>query len=121
MKTTSPAKPPPFKTSGFVDFRAGFVVDPVPLSEIGHITFLAVQLLPSRSLTPCQRLSLACLEAGLEDLKRYKDAKNIRGRRLYKEAKEWLLNDSERWCMDFRSLCALFDFDPEAVRKAYLN
>jgi hypothetical protein len=69
------------------------------------------------SLTPEKKLMLAVLESAVHDFQRYRLAKGIRGRRLFREAQEWLTSREGTGVFSFAVICQALGIDPDYIRK----
>jgi len=69
------------------------------------------------SLTPEKKLMLAVLESAVQDLQRYRVARGIRGKRLFREAQEWLISREETGVFSFVVICQALGIDPDYIRK----
>lgn len=67
--------------------------------------------------TPEGRLLWAVLENGVEQYKKNATATGRRGRRLFREAEEWIMRDDPTWLCSFANICHVLGFDPEYFRK----
>jgi hypothetical protein len=67
--------------------------------------------------TPEGRLLWAVLENGIEQYKKNVTATGRRGRRLFREAEEWIMHDDLTWLCSFVNICHVLGFDPEYLRK----
>jgi len=47
--------------------------------------------------------------------------KHGKDRNLYAETREWFVSDDPCWPLSFAALCNLFEWSPEAVRRAILG
>ena len=72
---------------------------------------------PRRKQAPEQRLMIAVLHDALDCVEKYRFATNNRGRRLFREAKEWFLADEADWPYSFECICGILDLDSDAVRQ----
>lgn len=69
------------------------------------------------SLTPEKKLMLAVLESAVHDFQRYRLAKGRRGKRLFREAQEWLTSREETGVFSFAVICHALGIDPDYIRK----
>ncbi len=69
------------------------------------------------SLTPEKKLMLAVLESALHDFQRYRLATGIRGKRLFREAQEWLTSREETGALSFVVICQALGIDPDYLCK----
>ncbi len=67
------------------------------------------------------RLALAVLEQALEDLGRYRTARDGACRRLYRNARGWLLSSDRRWPYSFANVCDLLDVPAHRIRTHVLR
>jgi hypothetical protein len=58
----------------------------------------------------------AVLENGLTDYMRYAPATSRRGKRLFREAQEWIMADDSTWLCSFLNICHVLGIDPDYVR-----
>jgi hypothetical protein len=71
-----------------------------------------------RRLAPEHRLMIAVLQDAIDCVAKYRYAKDYRGRRLFREATQWLLAEETDWPYSFECICAVLDLDANAVRRA---
>ena len=64
----------------------------------------------------CQIL-WAVLEEALGTYMKYASATGRRGRRLFKEAEQWIFQDDYTWLCSFRNICHILELEPEYVRR----
>jgi hypothetical protein len=62
------------------------------------------------------RLLWAILQEGIETYMKYVAASSRRGRRLFHEAHEWIMQDDPTWLCSFVSICHVLGLDPEYLR-----
>jgi len=58
----------------------------------------------------------AVLENGLSDYMKYATAPGRRGKRLFREAQEWIMSDDLTWLCSFLNICHVLGIDPDYVR-----
>ena len=68
-----------------------------------------------------KELMLAILESAVEDLQKYASAKDRKGRLLYQEAEEWILERNSDWFLSFDNICETLSLSPDQVRRALLR
>ena len=68
------------------------------------------------SWTGERRLLLAILEEAATTFIRYKDATTTRGKRLFREVREWFWSSECNYVCSFASICDHLHIDPEYVR-----
>ena len=66
--------------------------------------------------TPEGRLLWAVLENGIEQYKKNVTATGRRGRRLFREAEEWIMRDDPTWLCSFVNICHVLGFAPDYLR-----
>ena len=98
-------------------------------ARLGHdhraFVFQSDALLPSQfyetmrshSLQPDKQLMLAVLDNALEYLQKYLLARSRKGRRLFQESEQWVLETDSEWIFSFENICQFLDLDPEYLRK----
>lgn len=61
---------------------------------------------------------MAVLDAAVRCVERYRFPTDAQGRRLFHEAKQWLLAAEPHWPYSFERICAELDLDANAVRRS---
>jgi hypothetical protein len=88
--------------------------------ELEPATMLPAQLYtnlgPDASLVPEKRLLLAVLEDAVVTFQRYAVDQGRRGRRLFREAEEWVVSEEASWPCSFRNICDVLGLDPSYLR-----
>ena len=69
------------------------------------------------SLVPEKRLLLAVLEEAVVTFQRYATEQGRRGRRLFREAEEWMGSEEMCWPCSFRNICDALGLDPGYLRQ----
>jgi hypothetical protein len=69
------------------------------------------------SLVPEKRLLLAVLEEAVVTFQRYATEHGRRGRRLFREAEEWMGSEELFWPCSFRNICDVLGLDPGYLRQ----
>jgi hypothetical protein len=97
----------------FANGHLGNLVEPDTLTP--H-DFLKTQL---RSLPaePEQLLLLAVLKDGIETFQRLLNAKTTAGKRLFREAREWIWSDESDRVFSFIHVCEMLGLDPAYLRR----
>jgi hypothetical protein len=70
-----------------------------------------------RSRTPEHRLMMAIVHDALECIAKYRFARDRHRRRLYDEARSWLLAPETDWPYSFEGICSVLGLDSDAVRE----
>jgi len=60
---------------------------------------------------------MAVLDDALDCLNKHRFATERRGRRLFRETKQWFLANGTEWPYSFECICAVLDRDSNAVRQ----
>jgi len=68
-----------------------------------------------------KELMLAILESAIEDLRKYASAKDRKGKLLYQEAEEWILERDGEWFLSFNNICETLSLSPDQLRRALLR
>jgi hypothetical protein len=58
----------------------------------------------------------AVLENAVGEYMRYADATGRRGKRLFREAEAWILQDEATWLCSFVNICHVLGLDPDYLR-----
>jgi hypothetical protein len=69
------------------------------------------------SRVPEKRLLLAVLEEAVVTFQRYAAEQGRRGRRLFREAEEWVGSEELCWPCSFRNICDVLGLDPGYLRE----
>jgi hypothetical protein len=65
---------------------------------------------------PACHLLWAVMENGLQEYMKYTTATSRRGKRLFREAEDWIMQDDARWLCSFMSICHVLGLDPDYLR-----
>ena len=83
--------------------------------ELEPATVLPIQLFgrlgPDASVVPEKRLLLAVLEEAVVTFQRYVTDTGRRGRRLFREAEEWVGSEQGDWPCSFHNICDSLGLD----------
>lgn len=75
-----------------------------------------------RSTTfPERKLLLAMIAQAAGDLQLFRHRRNAKSRRLYNDARDWVLSDSRSHMFAFVSICDVLGLAPDALRAAILG
>lgn len=88
---------------------------PVDLFE-PRVILPAQHFHPPRKLAPEHRLMMAVLGDAVRCVERHRFPTEARHRRLFDEAKQWVLAEEAHWPYSFERICAVLDLDADAVR-----
>ena len=72
-------------------------------------------------LEPEMQLTLAILEDAINCFQDNLTAQSGKGKKLFNEAEEWILEEEGDWIFSFRNVCELLGFDPAYVRQGLLR
>jgi hypothetical protein len=67
-----------------------------------------------------ERLMLAVLESAVEDFQKYLVARHARGKKLFQEAEEWLLDNDSEEPFSFQGICEALGLHPDHIRKGLM-
>jgi hypothetical protein len=67
-----------------------------------------------------ERLVLAVLESAVEDFQRYVLARKPSGKKLFREAEEWFLDNDSDAFLSFGSVCETLGLHPDHIRKGLM-
>ena len=62
------------------------------------------------------RLLWAVLENAVDTYMKNATATSRRGKRLFREAEEWIMQDDPTWLCSFISICHILELDPDYLR-----
>ena len=68
-----------------------------------------------------ERLMLAVLEDAIEYFQEYVLAQDKKGKELFQEAEEWILEKDSDWIFSFENICELLRLDPNYIRQGLLR
>ncbi len=72
-------------------------------------------------LEPEKRLMLAVMEDGIACFQKYVFARDGKRKVMFREAEEWILDESSHWLFSFESICEDLGFNPGYVRQGLLR
>jgi hypothetical protein len=87
-------------------------------------TLLSAQYLEnfrSKTLEPEMRLMLAVLEDAIDCFQANVMAQSGRGKKLFNEAEDWIMEKENDWIFSFGSVCEFLKFNPEYLRRGLLR
>ena len=67
-----------------------------------------------------EKLMLAVLESATEYFQKYLFAADERGKKLFQEAEEWILDKNSDWLYSFENICEVFGLHPDYMRQGLL-
>jgi hypothetical protein len=72
-------------------------------------------------LEPEKKLMLAVLEDAIACYQKYVFARDGKGRALFQETEEWILERQGDWLFSFANVCDTLGFDPDYLREGLLQ
>jgi len=73
------------------------------------------------SLEPEMALMLAVLQEAISCFQRYVLAQGGKGKRLFREAEQWILEKDNEWLFSFENICEVLGLSPGFVRSGLLR
>jgi len=67
-----------------------------------------------------EKLMLAVLESATEYFQKYLFAEDERGKKLFQEAEEWILDKNSDWLYSFENICEVLGLHPDYMRQGLL-
>ena len=67
-----------------------------------------------------ERLMQAVLENAIEYFQKYVLAKDERGKKLFQEAEEWILDKDSDWLYSFENICEVLGLHPDYIRQGLM-
>lgn len=72
-------------------------------------------------LEPEKKLMLAVLEDAVACFQKYLFSRDGKGRGMFREAEEWIMEEGGDWLFSFESSCEVLGFDPQYVRRGLVQ
>lgn len=72
-------------------------------------------------LEPEKKLMLAVLEDAIACFQKYLFARDTRGKTLFRDAEEWILEKGSDWLFSFENVCDVLGFDADFVRRGLMS
>lgn len=94
------------------DERLESSVRPQSLSSAQYFDTLRRRII----LEPEKRLMLAILEDAVQCFQNNGFAQTVRGRRIFQEAKKWIVDADREWVFSFANVCEALGLNPAYVR-----
>jgi hypothetical protein len=106
-----------YETSLSIDEKVASLFQPDPVLPAQYFeTFRS-----KTHLEPEKRLMFAVLEDGITCFQKYARAQNSKGKRLFREAEDWILEEGSDWLFSFESICAVWGLDPNYMRHGLIQ
>ena len=106
-------------------YETGLSVEEKVASLFQPDTLLPAQYLDTfrrkAPLEPEKRLMLAVMEDAIACFQKYLLARDGRGRALFLEAEEWIVEEGSDWLFSFENICEVLGFNPQYVRQGLLR
>jgi hypothetical protein len=99
------------------DERIGFLFQPDSLLSAHYFGTLRRKT----NSEPEKRLMLAILEDAIHCFQDNLFARNVRSRRLFEEAEQWIVEADGDWVFSFENICEALEFNPAYVRQGLLR
>jgi hypothetical protein len=68
-------------------------------------------------LEPEKRLMLAVLEDAIACFQKYLLARDVKGREMFRDAEEWIVEEDSEWLFSFDNACEALGYNPAYVRR----
>jgi hypothetical protein len=68
-----------------------------------------------------ERLMLAVLQSAVEDFQKYVLAQDKRGKELFQQAEDWILESDSASFFSFENICAHLQLAPDYVRRGFMH
>ena len=72
-------------------------------------------------LEPEKKLMLAVLEDAIACFQKYVSARDGKGKVLFQETEDWVLDENVDWLFSFANVCDTLGFDPDYMRRGLLQ
>ena len=72
-------------------------------------------------LEPEKRLMLTVLEDAIACFQKYLFARDGKGKLLFREAEEWVMEEGSHWLFSFENICELLGLEPRYVRQGLVR
>ena len=72
-------------------------------------------------LEPEKKLMLAVLEDAIACYQKYVTARDGKGKLLFQETEEWIVDENGDWLFSFANVCETLGFDPNYMRRGLLE
>jgi hypothetical protein len=111
--------------SVYIRYHSSLMMDEKIASLFQPDTLLPAQfygnLRRKNLLQPEMQLALAILEDAINCFQEYLMAEGGKGKKLFNEAEEWILEEDGDWIFSFRNVCELLGLKPTYVRQGLLR
>ncbi len=108
-----------------MNYETGLSIEEKVTSLFQPDTLLPAQYLETfrkkGHVEPEKRLMLAVLEDAIACFQKYLFVRDSRGRTLFREAEEWIVEEGSDWLFSFDNICEVLALDPQYVRQGLLR
>lgn len=96
-----------------------------PWAILQHDTLLPYQFFKEYrqrvSQEPEKGLMLAILEDAIATYQKYLSARDSKGKNLFRDAEDWILERNSDWLYSFNNICEVLGMDPSYVRQGLVR
>ena len=71
----------------------------------------------SEHLEPERALVAAILEDAIHEYRRFRRARDTKGRERFREAEHWIMDERSDWIFSFENVCDFLGLDPNCMRR----
>ncbi len=75
----------------------------------------------SEHLEPEKVLIAAILEDAIHEYRRFRRARDTKGKERFREAEQWIMHEQNDWIFSFENVCDFLGLDPDWVRRGLLQ
>ena len=108
-----------------MNYNTGLSVEEKVTSLFQPDTLLPAQYLETfrrkAPLEPEKRLMLSVLEDAVACFQKHLFSRDPRGRALFRDAEEWIVEEGSDWLFSFENICEVLGLDPQYVRQGLLR
>lgn len=108
-----------------MSYETGLSVEEKVTSLFQPDTLLPAQYLDTfrrkAHLEPEKRLMLAVLEDAIACFQKYLSARDTKGKTIFRDAEEWILETERDWLFSFDNVCEVLGFNPQYVRHGLMR
>jgi hypothetical protein len=103
-----------------MSYEKGFTVEDRLASLFQPDTLMPAQYLDTyrrkTHLEPEKRLMLAVLEDAIACFQKYLLVRDGKGREMFRDAEEWILEEDSKWLFSFENVCEALGYNPAYLR-----
>jgi hypothetical protein len=75
----------------------------------------------SEHLEPERALIAAILEDAIHEYRRFRRARDTKGKERFREAEQWIVHGGNDWIFSFENVCDFLGLDPDCMRRRLLD